>query len=973
MRYRVDDFQVFTDDQQPPAFTLSVNSIYDPGKVNGGTSTTIKVISTKEAKRILGSEYVAMVPRSDRPRLRIGDDDVDVYSTEVIPVEFSRDVIELFGVAGNATWFEYAKAKVLKDHDWGQDPEMGLGEFPGPLISYSNMGTSWGADSPGNMAYYPLVDHGNYEGEDDTFNVSLNMMRPGIRIGSAIFWALRDGGWNLVTRGKRAKREFYKYIEYGDTDKATAVSTPLGGGGLALTTSGTEQYEYFVHGNAPMPFPFSGTASGDGWVGYPDYKYTTQDNGAVYGSMNLDIPYTDDPSYQGRRFRVVLWDETDGVEVAGKWSDTISLTMTVAGTISFNFTIGSGYVPEGHVIYLGIVVDEEVDETVDVSSADGRLDFEGDYALGKYLVLASIMPEGTLATLMANIGAARGFVYNTLSDGTIEVWADEDYFRKPIPGDDYRDWSTRMDHSIAPIRSIRSRPAGYSIKYADDKDDRNLSRINRITRNAFGNHTESILLGTSAAVAKVLPWAASYMGSRFGGCIIPILTRENYDTDVDYKASPRLLIEDGTTPGTWKFYGSDRTNYPKCYFVLPPGTSQYPMAFGNPYLFGGGQETVLDNQLSHRARMMREGNVIEAYLFIKDHEIEDFDHGMPTLVDDGSGPAWFHVQEIQRHQFGVHTPTKCLLVEIPGAQVDIEDPVVTVPSYPPVFVCAGPGYVPIQVDEAGGAVYFVTTSGYFTLRSSVDESVTTYESATTVSDLDAGTYCAWPSDAAGNYTGEYTALGAGFGAISIFDIAGLAGTGPFQELVFDTAAITTYDIPYLLGATQLYVTTTPLVTLTIDANTLFEEIHIVDCALSEASVINVINAAYASALAGVLTLVDIHGGTSASPPSSVDDLMALLTGTADMQVVGAGATEANGAYTLTTAQNGRDAYVHSNGSEIYWSGTHWNIESYLGDTYRSAEDHAQPWRVTAWYAFGAAPGPDPTVTPPGFGLTITTN
>ena len=74
MRYRVDDFQVFTDDQQPPAFTLSVNSIYDPGKVNGGTSTTIKVISTKEAKRILGSEYVAMVPRSDRPRLRIGDD-----------------------------------------------------------------------------------------------------------------------------------------------------------------------------------------------------------------------------------------------------------------------------------------------------------------------------------------------------------------------------------------------------------------------------------------------------------------------------------------------------------------------------------------------------------------------------------------------------------------------------------------------------------------------------------------------------------------------------------------------------------------------------------------------------------------------------------------------------------------------------------------------------------------------------------
>jgi len=866
MRYRVDDFQVFTDDQQPPAFTLSVNSIYDPGKVNGGTSTTIKVISTKEAKRILGSEYVAMVPRSDRPRLRIGDDDVDVYSTEVIPVEFSRDVIELFGVAGNATWFEYAKAKVLKDHDWGQDPEMGLGGFPGPLISYSNMGTSWGADSPGNMAYYPLVDHGNYEGEDDTFNVSLNMMRPGIRIGSAIFWALRDGGWNLVTRGKRAKREFYKYIEYGDTEKATAVSTPLGGGGLALTTSGTEQYEYFVHGNAPMPFPFSGTASGDGWVGYPDYKYTTQDNGAVYGSMNLDIPYTDDPSYQGRRFRVVLWDETDGVEIAGKWSDTISLTMTVAGTISFNFTIGSGYVPEGHVIYLGIVVDEEVDETVDVSSADGRLDFEGDYALGKYLVLASIMPEGTLATLMANIGAARGFVYNTLSDGTIEVWADEDYFRKPIPGDDYRDWSTRMDHSIAPIRSIRSRPAGYSIKYADDKDDRNLSRINRITRNAFGNHTESILLGTSAAVAKVLPWAASYMGSRFGGCIIPILTRENYDTDVDYKASPRLLIEDGTTPGTWKFYGSDRTNYPKCYFVLPPGTSQYPMAFGNPYLFGGGQETVLDNQLSHRARMMREGNVIEAYLFIKDHEIEDFDHGMPTLVDDGSGPAWFHVQEIQRHQFGVHTPTKCLLVEIPGAQVDIEDPVVTVPSYPdpPVFVCEGAGHYPVEI-LGSGSVRAHSTTGWFTLRSS-SGSQSLHASLSTV-ELSAGSYCLWSSDVNMDPSGDIDIHVVNNGAGTLIGIGDVSAYNMFNGISFDG---TTLDLTELTrtnvydGAYLAFISAPNIVDVTVGPSTSFDWIEIPNSSLSVASVDILCN--ILAIVSGVVT--NLSGGTSGAPTAA---------------------------------------------------------------------------------------------------------
>ena len=35
-------------------------------------------------------------------------------------------------------------------------------------------------------------------------------------------------------------------------------------------------------------------------------------------------------------------------------------------------------------------------------------------------------------------------------------------------------------------------------------------------------------------------------------------------------------------------------------------------------------------------------------------------------MDDGSGPAWYYVQEITQHQFGTNDPTRCTLVQIPG-------------------------------------------------------------------------------------------------------------------------------------------------------------------------------------------------------------------------------------------------------------------------------------------------------------------
>lgn len=100
MRGTIDGAGIYLDDNQTPAFTSSVNSVVDPSKVKGVSSTTIKVVNTKEASIALGSEFMRQVVPTDRPTLRIGEDSVDLFRASAIPVRKDRNTIELLCVGG---------------------------------------------------------------------------------------------------------------------------------------------------------------------------------------------------------------------------------------------------------------------------------------------------------------------------------------------------------------------------------------------------------------------------------------------------------------------------------------------------------------------------------------------------------------------------------------------------------------------------------------------------------------------------------------------------------------------------------------------------------------------------------------------------------------------------------------------------------------------------------------------------------
>lgn len=148
MQGRIDGAEVYLDDGQLPAFTLSVNSLTDPSKVQGTRSTTMRVISTPESRRALGSEHGAAARPSVRPILRIGEGDADVFRAEVVPVKHTRDVIECLAVSGNASWFEYAKDVKRRAADLGESE----------VVDAAMQQATW-ADEMG-LLYFPLVQFG---------------------------------------------------------------------------------------------------------------------------------------------------------------------------------------------------------------------------------------------------------------------------------------------------------------------------------------------------------------------------------------------------------------------------------------------------------------------------------------------------------------------------------------------------------------------------------------------------------------------------------------------------------------------------------------------------------------------------------------------------------------------------------------------------------------------------------------------
>lgn len=712
MKGTIDGIEVYLDEDQLPAFTLSVNSLTDPSKVQGVRSTTIRIIATPEARRVLGTEYMAQVQRvGARPVLRIGDGDVDLFRAEVVPVKWTRDVIECLAVGGNASWFEYANGVDLRKYNYPL----------GPVVNAANIIDSW---TNGEIIIWPLINYNNQFDEYlDTDDIMVTELRPGVRIGLLIADLMAAGGWTVKPEGVRAKRDWGKYCLQSDTSKARVLGLPTVAPGAVLSLPDAQELvaSYQSESNPPvaalMTMNVYGTAPGQMCVWGPDAppikvgqqvlagspggnpgwlgalcRYRMPEDGFLRVS-NCNFPLGLDvvPS-AGEEYRLVMWDVTDGVELG--FLSYVTNGAEPADSIGARYIYFTGdfpliYLLKDHEVVFGYAQTStsgtaEAFSAFPASSGAGtvaNIRVEVDYIEGSELVIESIAPDGSLANVMKGIANAQSLLFVTDPESRmIEVWADEDYYsRSP---DVTRDWTGRLDFTTAPERINPIAPRSLSLRYKDDDKDAGLAKLMRVTRNKYGNSSAPMPRGVADEQVIEIPWSASDMrrviaindgGTLIPQCVLPSVMNGGTEP---YDITTRLLIADGVAQGQWTFDGVALSEYPRVYFLLP-GSDMVPLAFGNPTLFGGLQPTVMEEQWKARLSRFRDSDALECFAHLRDNELQNFDFGMPTLVDDGSGPAWYWVQEIRDHRFGAGLPTKVTLVKIPGMEY-------AAPANPPV-------------------------------------------------------------------------------------------------------------------------------------------------------------------------------------------------------------------------------------------------------------------------------------------------
>lgn len=700
MRATVNGKEVFLDADELPAFSLSINEVTDPSVIRGARSPTIRVVSDNGAKRAFGTEFMGQLRSGQRPELRIGNGGVDDFRAEVVVTRQDRNAIECVAVGGNATWFEYAKKTKLRDIDLG---------VTAPLDPDVQRATWYDVDS---TVLFPLVDMGALEGRDASYDVPLLGLRPGLRTHRVIEEAMKAIGYKVRAVGELAN-DWKKFVLFAPSEtirseivdpspSATSVRPLDEGPEAACTTTPRSStpgwYECQATSDPSSLFNGAAIASAQRYLVPFDTKISVTIRDLVIENIPAEL--------DGTRLHFVLWDKTGGYPIAEVTTDPL-----MAGddyTFSADFPLAQ--VEEGTEINVGINNETEDDVVVIIQDLDigdpssegtARITFKPTtqaYSEGAPLVIQTASPDFTVIELISGLMKQWCLTVTTSEyDHTISFYYDHDYFRIATGRAQERDWKSRIDISTAPARVRANLPAQLNFRFKEDTQDRELVKRNKVTAPEDYGSAVVELGGLEANKDVSVPWAATGMVRTLSGLLIPAMRKVGGEYQVDsYDFQPRLLVMDGLTPGSWKHEGSMLTEYPKCYFVHPDPEST-SVAFGNQSVYFIAPPGTVETRWAKRLQRMRDSDLLEASLFLKDHELSDFHHGIPTLVDDGSGPAWYYVQEIKEHRFGMGRPTKCVLVQIPGKEVVAMEanngsdvpPIVPGPVDPPIEALVG--------------------------------------------------------------------------------------------------------------------------------------------------------------------------------------------------------------------------------------------------------------------------------------------
>lgn len=677
MRAKINGSEVYLKDDQAPAFSSSINKLTDPSKVSGVTSTTIKVVATVEAKRVLGTEFMAEAKRTTRPTLTIGEQG-ELFNSSILPLRQDRETIECFAVGGNASWFEYAKATKLNTLDLGESP----------VVDAAYQQATWTDET--DILYFPLIDFGSFEGQSNSYDVTVVKLRPALRISRVLEEAFRAINYRLIPCGRFAEH-WPRFIHMdpdapiksvsNETNNDTSVVRPALGGLQAVTTTPVLNEPGWLNTSQVHDpndhFNTEAIASAERYLVPFDTRLSVELRGLIIG----DIP----AGLDGTSIRLVLYEKTQNIPLAVINTPVLS----TGGSVTINETFPDVYVEEGMEVNVGYWNTTGSNEDIEVSDASAKILFipkTRPYAADCPLEIASCAGDMSVADMITALAKDQflALVTNT-TNRTISLWYDEEYFRKPNGVTKVRDWSERMDHTEAPAKVSDAMPYSLTYRWKEDKDDVSLKRQGVLLKEP-GYANADVYIGGFGDDQKItMPYAATAMGYVMGGLRIPIMRDQGEEPGTDsYGREPRILYAYSVITGQWRHDGSTIYDYPHCYFVREDGT--HPLAFATAQVYGdeSPDQTVAVYGAARHLRM-RANLLLEAFLFIRDNELQDFDHGMPTLVDDGSGPAWYYVQEISQHQFGTGKPTKCTLVQIPGKRVSLNPNTVVAPFPVPVI------------------------------------------------------------------------------------------------------------------------------------------------------------------------------------------------------------------------------------------------------------------------------------------------
>jgi hypothetical protein len=658
---------------QAPGFSYSLMDFIDSSRVKGNKATTIEVVATNDARRVLGSRQQSERAAKEHEVI-IGTPGATYWRSRIRPVRWTADVIECEAVGGNATWIESVKGQKLKRLKFG---------LSRPVTSLLQR-QSWTDEN--SILHFPLIDYGSFEGQPNFYNVAPVKLRPAVRVWRVLTQAFSELGVTIKARGSFAT--FWKKLILpnvkddlqsegcpdvtGDSSVVSGFALDIGG----ITVGINYPYPASDPGTIPprLPWineisdPINGLVpppvmpSADGFRFVVPSGYGTQ---VTVSICRLFVGFQ--PGDRGRTIRIAAWNLTTNTRL-----DSLDFTLT-----SFSFfhyithRFAQREVSVGDEILVGIertegppmtltVIRQESQASFDMGTPDNEIN-ASVYAADAPVIISTACPDMTTAELIKDLVTAFDLVVTTdPQTGVVYFETYEDHLLGTDRGSDWRGREAQPTQKEQPPVPLR-----YSWTWAPDSEDKVLQELVRsVAAPGYGNGDYFPADGWDKPVEIKMTFAATAMINIFGFVFVPCMRKEDGEVGEDnYNYKPRILFADGVTPGEWRHDSLPLTDYPKVFFVRP-GEPKLSLAFGQENVYGQAPVGTIERYHRPRLRRIETATLLRLGIRFGDDELISLDMRKPVYVNDGFDDRWYYIMEIRQKRFGVDEYTEVELIQV---------------------------------------------------------------------------------------------------------------------------------------------------------------------------------------------------------------------------------------------------------------------------------------------------------------------